>query len=227
MLLGTEAMDMLSKCSVAVFGLGGVGSFAAEALVRAGIGSIALVDHDVIGSSNINRQIHALHSTLGIPKTQAMANRVLDINPDCRVIPINKLYSGDTREEFFFELFDYVIDAIDLVSCKLDLVQTCINKKVPIISAMGTGNKLDPSKFEITDISLTSYCPLARIMRKELKKRGILHHTVLYSAEPAVRPLDLESPPPGRRSIPASVSWVPAAAGLMLAGHAVTELIKK
>ena len=225
MLLGARAMERLRRAHVIVFGIGGVGSYAAEGLARAGIGRLTLVDNDTVGMTNLNRQLCALHSTLGQYKADVMAARVRDINPDCRVTSLPELFSEETKERFFTEAYDYIVDAIDLVSCKLSLIQTAKERCIPIISAMGTGNKLDPTRFCITDISKTSCCHLARIMRRELRSRGILHHTVLYSEELPMTPEELEAPPPGRRSIPGSVSWVPSCAGLMLAGYVVQALI--
>lgn len=224
MLLGAAAMQRLREAHVIVFGIGGVGSYAAEGLARAGIGALTLVDSDTVGLSNLNRQLCALHSTLGQYKSDVMAARILDINPDCRVTSMPMLYNEESKETFFAQRYDYIVDAIDLVSCKLSLIQTAKERGIPIISAMGTGNKLDPTRFCITDISKTSGCHLARVMRRELRNRGILHHTVLYSEELPHTPEVLETPPPGRRSIPASVSWVPSCAGLMLAGYVAKEL---
>ena len=224
MLLGAAAMQRLRDAHVIVFGVGGVGSYAAEGLARAGIGALTLVDSDTVGLSNLNRQLCALHSTLGQYKSDVMAARILDINPDCRVTSMPMLYNEESKETFFSQRYDYIVDAIDLVSCKLSLIRTAKERGIPIISAMGTGNKLDPTRFCITDISKTSGCHLARVMRRELRNRGILHHTVLYSEELPQTPEALEAPPPGRRSIPASVSWVPSCAGLMLAGYVVQEL---
>ena len=224
MLLGAAAMQRLRDAHVIVFGVGGVGSYAAEGLARAGIGALTLVDSDTVGLSNLNRQLCALHSTLGQYKSYIMAARILDINPDCRVTSMPMLYNEESKETFFAQRYDYIVDAIDLVSCKLSLIRTAKERGIPIISAMGTGNKLDPTRFCITDISKTSGCHLARVMRRELRNRGILHHTVLYSEELPQTPEALEAPPPGRRSIPASVSWVPSCAGLMLAGYVVQEL---
>lgn len=226
MLLGKAAIEKLKNSHVIIFGIGGVGSYAAEGLARAGIGALTLVDHDTVSESNLNRQLCALHSTLGVNKAEAMAARVRDINPDCRVTALPLYYSEEAKAQFFPGEYDYIIDAIDLVSCKLSLIQTARELNIPIISAMGTGNKLDPTQFRITDVSKTSGCHLARIMRKELRNRGILHHTVLYSEELPLTPTAEEAPPPGRRSIPGSVSWVPSCAGLMLAGHVVRELAK-
>ncbi len=224
MLLGAAAMQRLRDAHVIVFGVGGVGSYAAEGLARAGIGALTLVDSDTVGLSNLNRQLCALHSTLGQYKSDVMAARILDINPDCRVTSMPMLYNEESKETFFAQRYDYIVDAIDLVSCKLSLIRTAKERGIPIISAMGTGNKLDPTRFCITDICKTSGCHLARVMRRELRNRGILHHTVLYSEELPQTPEALEAPPPGRRSIPASVSWVPSCAGLMLAGYVVQEL---
>lgn len=227
MLLGFEAQERLKRASVIVFGIGGVGSYACEALARAGIGSLTLVDNDTVGLTNINRQLCALHSTIGQYKSDVMAARVRDINPECNVTSLPMLYNEDSKEQFFAQRYNYIIDAIDLVSCKLSLIQTAKERNIPIISAMGTGNKLDPTQFRITDISKTSGCHLARVMRRELRARGIEHHTVLFSEELPATPLPLEAPPEGRRSIPASVSWVPSCAGLMLAGFVVRELAKE
>lgn len=227
MLLGSAAMEQLRKSHVIVFGIGGVGSYAAEGLARAGIGALTLVDNDTVGESNLNRQLCALHSTLGRNKAEVMAQRVRDINPDCRVTALPLYYSEETKAQFFPGDYDYVIDAIDLVSCKLSLIQTAMACNIPIISAMGTGNKLDPTQFRITDISKTSGCHLARIMRRELRNRGIVHHTVLFSEELPLDPAQTETPPPGRRSIPGSVSWVPSCAGLMLAGFVVQALAER
>lgn len=223
MLLGGAAMDRLVNAHVAVFGVGGVGSYCCEALARAGVGALTLVDSDTVSVSNLNRQLCALRSTVGLPKAEVMAARVRDINPDCRVRPLVGLYSEEDKERFLAP-YDYIVDAIDLVSCKLSLIETALARGIPIVSSMGTGNKLDPSQFRIEDISRTQACPLARVMRRELRARGILHHQVLWSPEPARTPLPLEAPPPGRRSIPGSVSWTPSVAGLMLAGHVVMAL---
>ena len=226
MLLGRAAMQRLAQAHVIVFGIGGVGSYVAEGLARAGVGALTLVDNDTVGETNLNRQLCALHSTIGQYKSDVMARRILDINPDCCVTSMPELYNDERKERFFSQRYDYIVDAIDLVSCKLSLIQTALERKIPIISAMGTGNKLDPTQFCITDISKTSGCHLARIMRRELRARGIEHHTVLYSQELPQKPDALEAPPPGRRTIPGSVSWVPSCAGLMLAGYVVQELIK-
>ena len=225
MLLGAEAMERLGRAHVAVFGLGGVGSWCAEALCRAGIGELTLVDQDTVGVTNLNRQVEALWSTQGEPKAQAMAARLRDINPHCLLHPVVGQYSAQTREEFFASGYDYIVDAIDLVSCKLDLIETAINRGVPIISALGTGNKLYPGQFRLDDLSRTQGCPLARVVRRELRARGIVHHQVVYSPElPCRAQQGDEAPPPGRRSVPASAMWVPAAAGLLLAQAVILDL---
>lgn len=224
MLLGRQAMDKLAKAHVAVFGIGGVGSWCAEALARAGIGTLTLVDHDTVGLTNLNRQAEALHSTLGLEKTEAMAQRIRDISPGCVVRQIPEKYEEGNRESFFQARYDYIVDAIDLVSCKLDLIQTALDRGIPILSSMGTGNKLDPTQFQVADIAKTQGCPLARILRKELKRRGILHHKVVYSPELPVKPEQGEAPPPGRRSVPASAPWVPPVAGFILAGTVIRDL---
>ena len=228
MLLGPGSTERLARARVTVFGLGGVGSWAAEALSRIGVGSLTLVDHDTVGVTNLNRQTEALRSTLGQPKAEAMAARVRDIHPDCRVTPVVGRYDADSRERFFAQPCDYIVDAIDLVSCKLDLIQTAVERGIPIVSALGTGNKLDPTQLRMTDISKTEGCPLARVVRRELRARGILHHRVVFSPEPPLTPADCgEAPPPGRRSIPGSVPWVPAAAGLLLAREVVLDLLSR
>ena len=227
MALGEDAVARLRAAHVAVFGIGGVGSYTAEALARAGVGKLTLVDNDTVSPSNINRQICALHSTIGQYKAQVMANRVMDINPDCNARAICALYCEEDKAVFFDQSYDYIADCIDLVSCKLCLIQTAREHSTPTISALGTGNKLDPSQFRVTDIAQTSGCPLARVIRRELRARGIEHHRVLFSPEPPLTPIALETPPPGRRSIPASVSWVPSVAGLMIAGHIITDLIRE
>lgn len=222
MLLGEPAVASLAEMHVAVFGVGGVGSYCAEALARAGIGQITLVDDDTVSESNLNRQLVALRSTIGLPKTEVMARRIADIHPDCRVNVLTQRYTEETKEDFFGLRFDYIADCIDSVACKTSLIETAIRRGVPILSAMGTGNKLDPGKFIITDLAKTSGCPLARVMRRELKLRGILHHTVLYSTEPARKPL---FQPEEGKTVPGSVAWVPSCAGLMMAGYIVQQLI--
>lgn len=225
MLLGSDAMSRLQKSHVAVFGLGGVGSWCAEALCRSGIGELTLVDLDEISVSNINRQAAALHSTVGMKKAEATALRLSDISPNCILHPIAERYEAETRERFFSARYDYIVDAIDLVSCKLDLIETAHQRNIPIISALGTGNKLDAQQLRIADISKTEGCPLARVIRKELRARGIQHHPVVFSPELAsYAEQGDEAPPPGRRSIPASSMWVPATAGLLLAQAVILQL---
>lgn len=226
MLIGENAVDLLSKKHVAVFGVGGVGSFCVEALARAGVGELTLFDADTVDITNLNRQLIALHSTIGEPKTQVARLRALDINPDA-IININTVfYSAENAESFDLTRFDYIIDAIDTVSSKLLLIERAANAAVPIISSMGTGNKLDPLRFEITDIYKTSVCPLAKVMRYELKKRGIKKLKVLYSKEEPIKPqFEAAGSPKGRHS-PASISFVPSVAGLIIAGEVIKELIK-
>ena len=216
-------MDKLHAAHVAVFGLGGVGSWCAEGLARSGVGELTLIDQDTASRSNINRQLCALESTLDLPKAEVMAARARDINPDITVHTLVGCYTAAERERFFVD-YDYVVDAIDLVSCKVDLIMSCRGRGIPIISALGTGNKRDASLLEITDISKTYGCALARVVRKELRARGVEHHTVVFSPEEPMRPEQLEAPPPGRRSVPGSLVWVPASAGLLLCQHVVTRL---
>ena len=224
-LLGRETMTKLENSHIAVFGLGGVGSWAVEALVRGGIGKLTLVDFDSVSESNINRQLFALSSTLGIPKALAAAARALDIRPDIRVYPHVERYTSETRNFLLSSDYQYIIDAIDIVTSKLDLIQSAHELGVPIVSCLGTGNRLSAEGFRISDIADTRDDPLARVMRKELRKRGILHTQVLWAPGEIVHPaLTGEAPPQGRRSIPGSVSWVPSAAGLMLAGHVIRAL---
>lgn len=225
MLLGTAALDRLRACHVLVLGLGGVGSWCAEALARAGVGTLTLADHDQIGQSNLNRQLIALHSTLGQDKAEAMAARVRDINPHCDARALVAQYTPQQADLFFHCAPDYIVDAIDMVSSKLHLIETALTRGIPIISALGTGNKLDASQFCVTDLSKTSGCPLARVLRKELSHRGIVHHKVVFSPELPLKATQAEEPPPGRRSIPGSVSWVPPVAGMLLAGEVVQDLI--
>lgn len=223
-LIGTSAVNKLKNSSVAIFGIGGVGSYAAEALARAGVGRLCLVDSDTINESNINRQIIALHSTLGQKKAEAAAARIADINPNASVTAVCKFYNADTAGTFDLSSFDYVIDAIDTVTSKLLLIENAKKCGTPIISSMGTGNKLNPSLFEITDISKTQVCPLARVMRRELKNRGIYKLKVIYSKEKPQKPKTDEPLPEGKRQMPASISYVPSVAGLMIAGEVIREL---
>ena len=226
MLLGQEAMDKLKNSHVAVFGLGGVGSWCAEALCRSGVGKLTLIDEDCVSVSNTNRQLIALSSTVGRSKAEVLAERLLDINPEVLLYPVTGRYEGSARERFFAD-YDYVVDAIDLVSCKVDLIMSCRERNIPIISALGTGNKKDASQLRIGDISKTSGCALARVVRKELRNLGVNHHPVVFSPEEPMEAEQLEAPPPGRRSIPGSLVWVPATAGMLLCQHVILELTKK
>ena len=225
MLLGADAMARLRRCHVIVFGLGGVGSYAAECLARSGVGELTLVDQDTISVTNINRQLYALRSTVGQPKAEVAARRCADIDPELRVHPICATYDAAHRDRFFSTHYDYIVDAIDLVSCKLDLIEQARLRRIPILTALGTGNKLDPTLLQVTDISKTSGCPLARVMRRELRARDIRRLKVVYSPEEPAETQQLETPPPGRRSVPASVAWVPATAGLLMGSVVVGDLL--
>ena len=231
LLLGNSAMKKLKSSRVAVFGLGGVGGYAVEALARSGVGSLVLVDHDTISITNINRQLLATVDTVGMDKADAAALRVKAINPDCHVDGVKMFYGPDTAHLFDFSQYDYVVDAIDTVTGKLALVQAAQAANTPILSCMGTGNKLDPTKFQIADITKTSVCPLARIMRKECAKRGIKHLKVLFSTEDPIPSdpdaISLEELPEGRRALPGSVAFVPSVAGLIIAGEVIKDLIGK
>lgn len=226
MLLGEAAVERLQKARVAVFGLGGVGGYVVEALARSGIGALDLIDNDTVSLSNLNRQILATHSTVGMEKTEAARRRVLDINPECKVRTHDLFYTRETADRFDFTQYDYIVDAIDTVTGKLCLVERARAAGTPIISCMGTGNKLDAAAFEVADISKTTMCPLARVMRKELGKRGIRHLKVVYSREEALTPTgwEEEAAALGKRQIPGSVAFVPGAAGLLLAGEVIKDL---
>ena len=224
LLIGEENVEKLKKAHVAVFGIGGVGGYVVEALCRSGVGTLTLIDKDTVSESNINRQIIALSSTVGRLKTEVAAERAKQINPDICVHTKNVFYLPETEKEFDFSTFDYVVDAIDTVSGKLSIIQRCMEAKVPVISSMGTGNKLDPTAFKVADISKTSVCPLARVMRRELKKRGIERVKVVYSEEEPKdsKAIDKES----GKTIPASIAFVPSVAGLIIAGEVIKDLIK-
>jgi tRNA A37 threonylcarbamoyladenosine dehydratase len=224
MLLGDAAMDRLKAARVAVFGIGGVGGHAMEALARSGVGALDLIDSDRVALSNLNRQIIATRDTLGMLKVEAAKARVLSINPDCAVEIWPVFFLPETADRFDFTQYDYVIDAIDTVAGKLRLIEAAKAAGVPVISSMGAGNKLDATAFRVADISETSVCPLARIMRRELKKRGIDHVKVVFSTEPALVPAPTEEPT-ARRSTPGSTAFVPAVAGLILAGEVIKDLI--
>ncbi|MBR5597346.1 MAG: tRNA threonylcarbamoyladenosine dehydratase [Lachnospiraceae bacterium] len=218
MLLGEEAIRRLQNSTVAVFGIGGVGGFATEALARSGVGRLELIDHDTVSVSNLNRQIVALHSTIGKYKVDVMKDRILDINPQIEVVAHKCFYLPDTAKEFDFSKYDYVVDCIDTVTGKLQLIEAAKNAGVPVISSMGAGNKLDPAAFEVTDIAKTSVCPLAKVMRRELKKRNIKNVKVVYSKE---EPVETKTRTPG------SCAFVPSVAGLILAGEVVKDLAQK
>lgn len=224
MLIGKKAQENLKNAAVAIFGIGGVGSFVAEALARAGVGKLLICDNDVVSESNINRQLIALHSTIGKPKTAVMKNRIEDINPDCEVIEMQEFFSQETKDKFDLSKYSYIVDAIDTVSSKLELITMAKSLNVPIISCMGTGNKLNPTLFEVTDIFKTTVCPLARVMRKELKARKIDSLKVLYSKE---IPKSTENTiAENGRHIPGSISFVPSCAGLIIAGEVVCDICK-
>ena len=227
LLLGDEGMEKLKKARVAVFGVGGVGGYAVEALARSGVGALDLIDDDVVAPSNLNRQIIALQSTVGKPKVEVAAARIADINPDCIVRTYRTFYTPDTAGRFDFSLYDYVIDAIDTVTGKIALVMQAQAAGTPIISSMGAGNKLDPSAFEVADIYKTSVCPLARVMRRELKKRGVKRLKVVYSREEALTPTGEaeQDAVHKKRATPGSVAFVPAVAGLILAGEVVKDIV--
>ncbi|MBR5291967.1 MAG: tRNA threonylcarbamoyladenosine dehydratase [Clostridia bacterium] len=226
LVLGHEAMEKLKNASVAVFGIGGVGSYAAEALIRSGVGRLMLVDDDIVAESNINRQLIALTSTIGKQKAMVMRDRALDINPNIAVDARPVRFAESTADQFDFSGYDYIIDAIDSVTSKILLIQRAKDAGVPIICSMGTGNKLHPECFCIDDISRTTVCPLARVMRRELKKRGIEGVKVLYSKEPAIAPQEEsdEELLPGKHRITGSVAFVPSVAGLMLAGEVIRHI---
>ena len=221
---GEDAISKLSRAKVAVFGVGGVGGYVCEALCRAGVGSIDIFDRDTVSVSNINRQIIALHSTVGRPKVDVMKERMLDINPDCIVNAHNVFYLPENADEFDLSGYDYIVDAVDTVAAKLEIAVRADRYHIPIISAMGAGNKTDPSRFEVADINDTSVCPLARVMRRELKARGIKKYKVVYSKEEP-RKSGVTDPETGK-AIPGSLSFVPSAMGLIMASVIVNDLVK-
>ena len=221
MLLGAAGMERLARARVAVFGVGGVGGHVVEALARSGVGALDLIDADVVSVSNLNRQIVALLSTVGQYKVDVAAARVRDINPDCRVTPHRLFYGPETAGQFDFSQYDYVVDAIDTVTGKVQLIVQARAAGVPVICAMGAGNKLDPTRFEVADIHATTVCPLARVMRRECRKRGIEGVKVVYSRE---EPVETPRPEAGQKAVPGSTAFVPAVAGLILAGEVVKDL---
>lgn len=220
MLIGKDAIEKLNKSRVAVFGIGGVGGYIVEALARCGVGELDIIDSDTFAPSNINRQIYALHSTIGRLKVDVAKERILDINPSVKVNTFTTFYMPETSKEFDFTKYDYIVDAIDTVTGKIELIVNAKKANTPIISSMGTGNKLDPTAFEIADIYKTSVCPLARVMRKELKSRGVDSLKVLYSKENPVKVTEEER-------VPSSISFVPSVAGLIIAGEVVKDIIKR
>jgi tRNA A37 threonylcarbamoyladenosine dehydratase len=238
LLIGTESLEKLRQSRVAVFGIGGVGTFAVETLARSGVGSFVLVDDDCVCLTNINRQIHATRKTIGRPKVEVMMERILSINPKAEVITHQKFYSSESAEELLTPDYDYVIDAIDTISAKINLVVRCKAAGIPIISSMGAGNKMDPTAFRVSDIYNTAVDPIARVMRRELKRRGVDSLKVVYSTEVPLKPLDLESDCRNscvcinkertciqRRSIPGSIAFVPSVAGLIIGGEVIKDLI--
>ena len=227
LLLGEEALQRLGKAHVAVFGVGGVGSFCCEALARAGIGSLSLFDSDTVARSNINRQIIALQSTVGRPKTEVMAERISDINPAAAVVSHPVFYSAENAEDFPLERYDFIVDAIDTVAGKIAIIEKANEAGVPVISSMGAGNKTDPTAFKVADLYDTSVCPLAKVMRKECKKRALKNVKVVYSTEKAVKQKstpDSDDVNPCRRSTPGSLSFVPSVAGLIIAGEVIKDV---
>ena len=231
MLIGEEGLKALRAARVAVFGVGGVGGYVCEALCRSGVGALDLTDSDDVALSNLNRQIIATRATVGRPKVEVMAERIASIDPDCRVTARREFFLPENADTFPFERYSYVVDAVDTVAAKLSLCERANAFGVPIISAMGAGNKLDPSRFRVSDITETSVCPLARVMRRELKKRGIAHLKVVWSDEPPLTPRAAPPEPdapdgaPTRRATPGSVAFAPAACGLVIAGAVVRDII--
>lgn len=225
LLLGEEGVKILSDSRVAVFGVGGVGGFAIEALARSGVGTLDIIDNDQVCESNLNRQIIALHSTIGRNKTDVMKERIADINPGIRVNVHQCFYLPENADSFDFTQYDYIIDAIDTVAGKIQLVMQAQAAGTPIISCMGAGNKLDPARFEVSDIYKTSVCPLAKVMRKELKARGVKSLKVVYSREEAMKPVQTIAEG-NRRAIPGSIAFVPSVAGLILAGEVIKDLVR-
>jgi len=234
-LIGKENIERLASARVAVFGIGGVGGFTVEALARSGIGHIELIDHDTVALSNLNRQIIATRDTIGRDKVEVMKERILSINPDAEVVVHKCFFLPENKDEFDFSKFTYVVDAVDTVTAKIAIIEEAKKAGVPVISSMGTGNKLDPTKFEVEDISKTSVCPLAKVMRRELKKRGISHVKVVYSKEEAITPTEENVALLGseqnnevterrKKIAPGSISFVPSVAGLIIAGEVIKDI---
>ena len=233
LLLGSDALEKLAKSKVAVFGIGGVGGYVVEALVRSGIGAVDLIDNDTVSVSNLNRQIIATRKSVGQYKTDVMKERIMDINPECKVEVHRCFYLPENKDEFDFSQYSYVVDAVDTVTAKIQLVIQADEVGVPIISSMGAGNKLNPADFEITDIYKTSVCPLAKVMRRELKKRNIKHLKVVYSKEEPITPMENTQAEQAeadtgskRRATPGSVAFVPSVVGLLIASEVIKDLIK-
>ena len=229
LLLGNQVMANLSKMKILIFGIGGVGSYVCEALVRSGVGNFVLVDSDKISLTNVNRQIHATLKTVGRSKVEVMKERMLEINPDCNIVTYEEFYLPDNHSDIISDDIDYIVDAIDTVSAKLDIIVTAKEKNIPIISAMGAGNKLDPTRFEVTDIYKTSICPLAKVMRRELKKRNISSLKVVYSKEEPIEIIDYSccSEDMDKKRIPGSLAYVPSCMGLIIASEIVKDVMKK
>ncbi len=228
LLIGKQAMDTLKNARIAVFGVGGVGGYVVEALVRSGIGAIDLIDNDTVSLSNLNRQIIATYDTIGMPKVDAAERRIKSINPDCMVTKHSIFYTPETSCQFDFTAYDYIVDAIDTVTGKIELVMKAEEAGVPIISSMGAGNKMNPADFEVADIYRTSVCPLAKVMRKELKSRGIKKLKVVYSKEKAITPAASEQSAENtahRRTVPGSNAFVPSAVGLIIASEVIKDII--
>ena len=224
LVLGKEALEKLDQSHVIVFGLGGVGSYTVEALVRSGIGSLTIVDNDEVCLSNLNRQLIATWSTIGLAKVDAAERRILDINPDCKVTKLRMFYLPETADRIDLSDYDYIVDCIDTVTAKLELAVRAKEAGVPLISSMGTGNKLHPELLKVADISKTSVCPLARVMRRELSQRGIRHLKCVFSTE---EPIRTESVVEGKKRVPGSIAFVPSVAGLLIAAEVVNDLIER
>lgn len=224
LLFGEEKVDLLANKHVAIFGIGGVGSYAAEAIARSNVGKITLVDFDDVDITNINRQIPALSSTVGQKKADVMKRRIEDINPDCTVIVLGKKYLPENREEFFIEDYDYIVDAIDIITSKIDLIVEAKTRNIPIISSMGMGNKIDPTKIKIADIYKTHMCPLAKVLRKELKARNVKKLMTVFSEEPPLKPVITISSE-SKKVVPGSTGFVPSVAGLIMASKVISDLL--
>ena len=225
LLIGSEALLKLSQSKVAVFGVGGVGSYTVEALVRSGIGKLVMIDNDVVSLTNINRQLPATTETTGQAKVEIMKKRLLSINPKCEITTFERVYLPAVADELLADDYDYIVDAVDMVTAKIDLVVQARKRGIPIISAMGAGNKMDPTRFEVADIYQTSICPLAKVMRKELRSRGIPALKVVYSKEQPIKPLASEEATNTRKQIPGSVAFVPSVSGLIIAGEVIKDII--